>query len=147
MLESDPHSVDQAASTLSYMAQLYLDENKPALAEEALTRVLANDERTLGETHPQVALLLEMMGDAAALGNRIEAARSYYGRALRIMAEKFGENSLMAGAVFANWAVAEQRAGDPGHAAAEFEKALAILRGGGRDAESLRATVLATPIF
>jgi tetratricopeptide (TPR) repeat protein len=143
IFESDPHSADQAASTLSFMAQLYLDEDKPALAEEALTRVLANDERSFGETHPQVALLLEMLGDAAALANRIDSARAYYGRALRIMAERFGENSMMAGAVFANWAVAEQRAGDPSQAAAEFEKALAILRAGGRDAAALRATVLA----
>ena len=143
VFESDPRSADQAAPTLSYMAQLYLDEDKPALAEEALARVLANDKRAFGESHPQVAVLLEMMGDAAALGNHVELARSYYGRALRIMAEKFGENSMMTGAVFANWAVAEQRAGDAGRAAAEFANALAILRSGGRETEGLRATVLA----
>jgi tetratricopeptide (TPR) repeat protein len=140
--ESDPGSANQAASTRSYMAQLYLDEDKPALAEDALARALANEERTLGCMHPQVALLLEMMGDAAALRNHAQSARGYYGRALRIMAEKFGENSMVAGAVLANWAMAEQRAGDAARAAEEYQRALAILRTAGRDAHRLRITVM-----
>jgi hypothetical protein len=83
-----------------------------------------------------------MMGDAAALRKRVELAGVYYGRALRIMADKFGEGSIVSAAVFANWATAEQRAGDMGGAALKYEKALAIFRTAGRDAAPLRLMVM-----
>jgi tetratricopeptide (TPR) repeat protein len=140
--ESDPRCGNQVAPTLSSMAQLYLEDDKPALAEDALTRAIADEERNLGGGHPQVAILLEMMGDAAALRKRVELTGVYYGRALRIMADKFGEGSTVLAAVLANWATAAQRAGDAVGAALKYEKALAIFRTGDRDAAPLRLNVM-----
>ena len=71
----------------------------------------------------------------------MDLCRDYFGRALHIMTQTFGEGSAISAAVFANWGVAEQRSGDNGRAAAQYEKALAILRTGGRDAAALRMFV------
>jgi tetratricopeptide (TPR) repeat protein len=142
VFENDPFSGDQIAPTLSCLGQLYLSENKPALAEDVLTRALAKQEAMVGSKHPQVALLLELLGDTAALRNQMAVARDYFGRAQRIVEQKFGEDSPICGAVFANWGVAEQRSGDKNRAAAQYEKALTILRAGGRDVAALRMLVI-----
>jgi tetratricopeptide (TPR) repeat protein len=141
VFESDPRGSDQIAPTLSCLGELYLGEDKPALAEDALTRALAQEEGTFGPRHPQVAILLELLGDAAALRHQMDRCRDYFGQALRIVEQKFGENSTVSGAVFANWGVAEQRSGDNGRAAAQYARALAILRHGGQDAGALRMLV------
>ncbi len=141
VFENDPLSGNQIAATLRSLGQLYLGENKPALAEDALTRALAREEALLGHEHPQIAILLELLGDTAALRNQMELARDYFGRALHLLEQKFGENSVVSGAVFANWGVAEQRSGDNVRAAAQYEKSLVILRGGGDDAAQLRMIV------
>src|SRR6202030_1415007 len=57
VFENDPLSGNQIAATLRSLGQLYLGENKPALAEDALTRALAREEALLGHEHPQVAIV------------------------------------------------------------------------------------------
>ena len=69
---------------------------------------------SVGSNHPQVAIVLELLGDTAALRNQMDLCRDYFGRALHIMTQKFGEGSAISAAVFANWGVAEQRSGDNG---------------------------------
>lgn len=131
----------QVASTLSCLAQLYMAENKPAMAEDVLQRGIDLSEKSLGTAHPQVAVLLEMLGDAVASRNQFAQARDYYGRARVIMAARFGEQSAIAAAVDASWAQVEYRSKHHNEAAADYEKALAVLDAAGPEAESLRATV------
>jgi tetratricopeptide (TPR) repeat protein len=141
LFESADVPLHQIASTLSCLAQLYLTENKLAMAEDALLRGIDLLEKTLGPQHPQVAVLLEMLGDTVAQRNQFTQARDYYGRARVIMAGRFGDRSPIAGAVDASWALIEQRAKHNTEAAADYEKALAILDAAGPEAEVTRAVV------
>ena len=86
----------------------------------------------MGDDHPDVAVILEMMGNAEAQLSKMDLARGYFERALSIMVEKFGEGSAMVGVVFANSGAAEQRGGDAARAALQYQKALEILRTSGR---------------
>jgi tetratricopeptide (TPR) repeat protein len=129
-------------TTMGFMGQLYLAEDKPAMAQDTLTQAVDLEERLLGANHPQVAVLLQILGDAAARRTKMDLARDYFDRALRIMAGTFGENSAPTGVVLANWATAEQRAGDIGQALAQFQKSLEILRMAGREAAAVRMTTL-----
>jgi tetratricopeptide (TPR) repeat protein len=140
VFENDPFSGDQIGPTLSCLGELYLGEGKPAQAEEVLTRALAIEEG-IASKNPRTALLLELLADAAALRNQMDVARDYFGRAQRIVEQRLGQDSPICGAVFANWGVAEQRSGDNRRAAAQYEKALAVLRTGGRDVTALRLRV------
>lgn len=142
IFRSIPVSSGEVPTTLGFIGQLYLSEDKTALAEDVLTKALDEQEHVLGENHPQVAILLQMMGDAAARRSKMELARDYFDRALRIMEGRFGENSMMAAVVFANWATSEQRAGDFAEAVARFQKSLDILRMAGQQAASVRASVM-----
>jgi tetratricopeptide (TPR) repeat protein len=123
------------------LAQLYLNEDKTALAEESMRRAIQTDERWLGDDHPQVAFLLEMLAETLAQSRRLDLARNYFARAARIMAARFGEKSAAAAAVEASWGIVEQRFGDPGQAVALYEKALAALPAD-PDQEPLRLTLM-----
>jgi tetratricopeptide (TPR) repeat protein len=144
VFETQPVPVrsNQVATTLSAMAMIYLAENKLALAEEALTRAIDGEETALGGGHPQVGILLEILGDTVARRKQMDLARDYFGRAWRIMADTFGEQSMMAGAVLSAWGKIEQRSGDINRAAEQYAKALAILRSGGSDVEDMRLFVM-----
>lgn len=133
----------EIASTLSCLAQLYISENKLGMAEEILTKAIDITEKTLSPTHPQVAILWEMMGASVAMRNQMDEARDYYLRARSIMAGKFGENSPIAAAVDASWAQTEHRAKRNREAAADYEKALLVLDAAGSEAEPLRSTTQA----
>ena len=142
IFQSDPLSRAEMPTTMGFMGQLYLAEDKPAMAQDTLTQAVDLEERLLGDNHPQVAVLLQILGDAAARRTKMDLARDYFDRALRIMAGTFGENSAPTGVVLANWATAEQRAGDIGQALAQFQKSLEILRMAGREAAAVRMTTL-----
>jgi tetratricopeptide (TPR) repeat protein len=142
IFQSDPLSRAEMPTTMGFMGQLYLAEDKPAMAQDTLTQAVDLEERLLGDNHPQVAVLLQILADAAARRTKIDLARDYFERALRIMAGAFGENSAPTGVVLANWATAEQRAGDIGRALAQFQKSLEILRMAGREAAAVRMTTL-----
>jgi tetratricopeptide (TPR) repeat protein len=120
----------EIASTLACMGQLYMGENKLAMAEDVLTKALESDERTFGETHPQTAIMHEMLGDTLARRNQMELARDHMNRAVRILAGAFGERSSMVGSALASWGVIEQRSHNPARAVEIFEKSLANLRPG-----------------
>jgi tetratricopeptide (TPR) repeat protein len=139
--EASDAPLHQLSSTLSCLAQLYLAENKLALAEDALNRGMVLAEKSLGPQHPQVAVLLEMLGDTVANRNQFALSRDYYQRARLIMAGRFGEQSPVAAAVEASWALVEQRLKHNAEAAADYEKALAILDAAGPEVEPIRLNV------
>ena len=64
-----------------------------------------------------------MLGDAVAGRKQLDQAHGYYDRAFRIMATRFGEGSAIA-------------------AAADYEKALAVLNEAGPEAQALRETII-----
>jgi tetratricopeptide (TPR) repeat protein len=131
------------AATLTCMAQIYMSENKLALAEEALTRALRDGEAAFGPSHPQVAVILETLAAALARRNRLDQARSYLQRACAILCGLFGETSPMAGAAYADEGLIEQRAHNFTAAADLYQRALAGLRpGGSSDVTSLRVYVM-----
>jgi tetratricopeptide (TPR) repeat protein len=131
----------QTASTLSCLAQLYIGENKLALAEDALLRSIDITEKELSPNHPQLAVLYEMLGETVAARGQFEQARDYYSHARAIMAGHFGDRSAIAAAVDASWALVEQRSKHSAEAAADYEKALAVLDAAGPEVDPLRTTV------
>jgi len=141
LFESSQVPGHQISSTLSCLAQLYQLEGKYGMAEETVLRGIKIAEKALGESHPQVAVLYEMLGDAVAGRNQLSQAHDYYEKARGIMALRFGEQSPMTAAVSASWAAVEQRNHHSAEAAADYEKALAVLSLAGPAAQSLRQSV------
>ncbi|MES1261127.1 MAG: tetratricopeptide repeat protein [Acidobacteriota bacterium] len=142
LFESQDVPGHQIASTLSCLAQLYQAEARFGMAEEVLLRAVGMDEVALGPGHPQVAVLLEMLGDAAAGRKQLAPALAYYEKARWIMTERFGERSPLVAAVNASLAGVEQRANHNAEAAVHLEKALAILNVAGPEVQPLRDSVL-----
>jgi tetratricopeptide (TPR) repeat protein len=132
----------QTGTILTSLGQLYLTEDKTALAEEALTRALAIEQRGLGATHPQIALILELLAENAALSNRLELARTYFQHAEVILTSRFGERSSMAAGVYANWGGVEERFGKLGPAADRYRKAVDALSTAGPDLDAYRNHVM-----
>jgi tetratricopeptide (TPR) repeat protein len=131
----------QIATTLSCLGQLYIAQNKYSMAEEVLIRARDLTEKSLSPTHPQVAIVLEMLGEAAAQSGQFDEAHDYYLRARAIMAGRFGDPSPIAAAVDASWAMTEQRSKHNAEAAADYEKALAVLDAAGPEVETLRSAI------
>ncbi len=143
LFESDTVRDDaQIATTQASIGELYLAEDKTGLAEEALRHALAGDERSLGPSHPQIAIVLEALAQTVALRNQGELARDYMQRAQKIMVGRFGEHSPVAAGVLANWGELEQRLKNPDGAAAQYKKALDNLRDSGPDLDQLRAQII-----
>jgi len=131
----------EIATAQAAMGQLYMKQEKFGLAEEAFQKALASEEKGLGATHPQTALVLEFLAETVARRNEMQIARGYLDRAESIMSARFGENSVMAASVFVNRGVLEQRAGNRGDAAAQFRKALDALGNGGPEYDAYRVKV------
>ncbi len=137
-----PQNLHQTATTLGSLAELYMREEKPAMAEEALMRAIDLDERGLGESHPQVGALLQLAADVAARRRDFDQARRYMDRSMRIMTSRFGENSVVAGSAWAGRGRIEQAAGNPAVALSDYQKALALLSAGGPDLQGFQAAVM-----
>jgi tetratricopeptide (TPR) repeat protein len=137
--EGEPRRDDaEIATTLTIIGQLYLAQDKTALAEEVFLRSLASEERSLGATHPQTAMLLELLADVVSRRKELELARGYLDRAEKIMVAQFGELSPISATVFANRAVIEQRAGNADKAATQYRRALDALSTAGADMDEYR---------
>ena len=132
----------QAAGTLSSLGDLYLVEGKTGLAEEAYQRALQGEERELGPTHPQVALVLEALAGTLALRNDAELARNAMDRAEKIFASRFGERSKMMAGIYANRGGIEERLHNPDRAAEWYRKALDAIGADSANLTPLRARVL-----
>jgi len=132
----------QVGATLASLARVYLAQEKFGLAEQSLERALSIDEKRLGSNHPQVAVLLEMLGDAAARTEHLDSARAYYQRAQGIMLTNFGSQSPVTAAVEASWAIVAQRAKRSDEAATHYRNALLVLDNAGPESQQLRLTVM-----
>lgn len=119
---------EEVATAHSGMAELYRSEDKLALAKEEWSRALEIDRTVLGASHPQVAILMEMLSDVNSAQGQFGIAREYAARALGALRGSFGENSMPAATALSNQASVEERAGDLEAAARDYESAIAIAR-------------------
>jgi tetratricopeptide (TPR) repeat protein len=119
---------EEVATSHAGLAELYRAENKLALAENEWTHALEIDRPLLGETHPQVAILMEALSDVYAARGEFALARDYAAKASETMGRTFGENSIAQAAALTNQAGVEQRAGSFDAAARYFERAVSIAR-------------------
>jgi tetratricopeptide (TPR) repeat protein len=120
--------LEEVAHAHSALAELYGAENKLVLAEDEWSRALQIDRTVLGETHPQVAVLMAKLSEVYAARGEFELAREYAMRASETMSGSFGENSMPAATALTNQAAVEQRAGDLDAAAKDYERAIRIAR-------------------
>jgi tetratricopeptide (TPR) repeat protein len=129
LIENSPDAPpDQLAAALSGIGGLYRVENKLTLAEDAFLRALQLDRVALGEAHPQVAWLIEMLSDLySAMGER-DLALDYASKAVNVMQGLFGDASLPTAASIANRATVEQREKVLDPALKDFDRALGIAR-------------------
>lgn len=133
----------QVAKALAALAQLYADENKLVLAENAVTEAIAKDESTLGPSHPQLVGLLEL--DARILSSRGETqeALDNLERARVIVSSNFGPDSSSAGVVYTAMGDVEQRAHQPAAAAVHYGRAMQRFLQAGADSAMFASTILA----
>ena len=133
-LRSEPGvSPAQLATALSLMAQLYIHEDKLALAEEALDEAVAKDESNLGPGHPQGAILLELRADTLSRRGEAQPAREDLERTRNIMSGHFGPESTAVAGVEAEVGDVEERAKRPDAAVAQYRLAMTLLRNRGAD--------------
>jgi tetratricopeptide (TPR) repeat protein len=121
-------SPEQLASTLSGLGELYRSENKLTLAENEWSKALQLDRRELGEVHPQVAWLMEMLSDVISARGEFGLARDYATRAAETMAAVFGPDSMPLAAALTNRALIEERATHFDEAAQDYQRAIGIAR-------------------
>ena len=132
----------QTAATISCLAELYLAEGKPAMAEETLRRAIDLNETVIGPTHPQIAVMLQLRAGAAIRQGALPRAKADMERAWSILRVCFGDQSPVAGVFLANRGMIEQRSGNNADAAADFEQAVGILRAGGKETLQLRSILM-----
>jgi tetratricopeptide (TPR) repeat protein len=129
LVENSPDALpDQLAAALSGIGGLYRVENKLTLAEDAFLRALQLDRAALGEAHPQVAWLMEMLSDVYSTIGERDKALDYASKAVSVMQGLFGDASLPAAASMANRATVEQREKELDAALRDFDRALGIAR-------------------
>lgn len=144
LLREDPAAGNaQVATALSLMGRLYIDENKLALAGEAVDEAVAKDEMSLGPDHPQVAMLLELRADILSRRGEVGSARDELERARVIMSGHFGETSTAMAGVYAELGDVETRAGRAAAAVYEYGRAMELLRRDGGDAARFGSGLLA----
>jgi len=116
------------AVALDSLASLYRAEDKRSMAEELWTRELEIDRATLGDNHPQTALVMGHLAEAWSMDGDSERARRYSSQATGIMRRHFQANSVAVASALVNEAMVEQRAKQLDAAAARYAQALQILR-------------------
>ncbi|HEY3826966.1 MAG TPA: tetratricopeptide repeat protein [Bryobacteraceae bacterium] len=125
--DSDMPSEDVAGAHAG-LGELYRSENKLALAENEWSLALQMDRKVLGDTHPQVAVLMQMLSEVYSARGEFSLAREYATQASDAMRSSFGDNSMPVAAALTNRATVEERAGAPAAAAQDYERAVAIAR-------------------
>lgn len=129
LAESNPDMPpEEVADTHAALAELYRSENKLTLAQNQWSRALEIDRPLLGETHPQVAVLMEMLSDVYSARGEFSTALEYASKASEAMSCSFGENSMPVATALTNQAGVEQRANDFDDAARHYEQAIRIAR-------------------
>jgi tetratricopeptide (TPR) repeat protein len=120
---------EDVASAHEGMGELYRSENKLALAENEWSLALQLDRKALGDAHPQVAVLMQMLSDVYSARGQFSLAREYATQASDSMRVLFGDDSMPVAAALTNRATVDERSGDPEAAARDYERAFAIVRG------------------
>jgi tetratricopeptide (TPR) repeat protein len=133
----------QIAVALALMAHLYIEENKLALAEEALDEAIEKDEGSLGPGHPQLAILLELRADLLSRRGQAAEAREDLEKARGIMSTHFGPKSTAVAGVLAEFGDVELRSRRPDAAVAKYELARECLRDSGADGARFGPAILA----
>jgi hypothetical protein len=134
LLRKDPAaSSSQIATALALMAQLYVAEDKLALAREALDEAISRDELCLGHDHPQVAVMLELHATILSRRGETDAARADLDRARSVMTTHFGAESTAVAGVDVTLGYVEEGARRPELAAAAYGRALTLLHKTGAD--------------
>ena len=133
----------QLAVALALMGRVYITENKLALAGDALDEAIQKDEKSLGPTHPQIAVLLELKADTESRRGEPQEARDELERAQTIMSGHFGAESTAGAGVLAELGDVEVRANEPKVAVLEYEKALTMLREQGDERWRLSSGIIA----
>lgn len=129
LMESNPDMpLEEVAGAHSALAELYRAENKLALARNEWSRALDIDLPLLGETHPQIAILMEMLSDVYAAQGEFRMALDYALKASEAMSCSFGAKSMPVATALTNLAGVEQRANDFDAAAKHYEQAIRIAR-------------------
>lgn len=129
ILENDPKAAPQdIATSLFNLAQLYRDQNKLALAQDAWSRVLRIERQAFGDMHPQVAETEEMLAEVYAQRGQYKIAFDYATNAVESMRCLFGGNAMPTAVAFANRGTVERLAGDLDSALKDYQRAIAITR-------------------
>jgi hypothetical protein len=96
----------------------------------------------LGASHPQVAVILEMLGDTDSRLNRVDLARQNLNRAISILSGAFGDRSVTCAAAIATLGVIEQRAHNFVRAVGVYQRSLAAFVNSGTDIGGFKLTVM-----
>ena len=129
LMESAPSAPPEQIATVHIgLGELYWSENKLALAEEEWSRALDQERSVLGEAHPQVGALLEMLADVFSKRGEFDLAIDYATRASIIMHSSFGETSMPLATALTNRAMVEERAMRFDAALHDYETAVTISR-------------------
>lgn len=116
------------ASVLVALGRCYRLEDRLEFAEEALTRALEIDRTIFGDTHPQVAYVLERLATLVAARGEWEQARAYSDQALETMKTCCGSESPAMAAALSNRGSVERLAGNTQAALDSYAAALRIAR-------------------
>ena len=144
LLRNDPAaSSSQIATALAMMANVYMAENKLALAAGYLDEAISRDEASLGTAHPQVGILLELRASILSRRGEPQPARDDLERARDIMAAHFGSESTAIAGVDAALGDVEQRANRPAVAATQYSAAMKLLRAAGAEGARYGAALVA----
>ena len=112
---------------MNNLAEVYLDEGKPADAEPGFQRALAVAEKSLGPNHPQVAAVLIGLASAYEDENKYADAELLFKRALSIDQVALGSDHPSTGEAQMNLAVFYYGWGKPELAAPYFDSRLGNL--------------------
>ncbi len=138
----EPPDPTETGDALACLGFLYRMEGKPGLAEDALVRALEIKRGVLGDGHPQLASILQMLADVSSGTGDFESARRYTRQSIDILTSHFGEDSVAAAVALANSAEIEVRAQNFESARNSYQRALVSLRRYRADAAPLLPGVL-----
>jgi tetratricopeptide (TPR) repeat protein len=133
---------EQMSDVLASLGFLYRMENKPGIAEDALTRALDMKRSVMGPTHPQVTPILAMLADVWSQTGDHQKAETSAQQCVQILVDRFGERSFAVAVALSNAAEIELRAGNTDAAADRYGHALRIFRGLGADRSVVMVRVI-----
>jgi tetratricopeptide (TPR) repeat protein len=131
MFRQQASSPRQIAVGFSSLAQLYRDQGKYSLAEDAWLNALDIERKLSGENKPQAAAFMESLAGLYSLEKRHAEAAELASRAWTIMSETFGEDSMPAAGALATIASVAQGEKRYAAASASYARALETMRAKG----------------